>query len=531
MNLTNANTGFTGAVTVAFGTLGLTGSGSLNTASSITVNNGATLNFNQTATTTVPIQDNGSLTVSGGTQTFSGNGTIADNGSITTNATVNFNTSISGSGSITVNGGADTFTASNTVSGPMAINAGTVTLNGAGTLTSIGTITIDNGASLLINNTTAAGGNVNNRMNSGGTINSYGGTLAYTGSDAGSSNDGIGSLDLFGGVITTVTVNASGNPASFELNNLQRNNGAGNSSGGGVLLVNGTNLGSATGAQIFVSQGTQVSGASPGLRPTWAAAVRLNQQIVPYIVGESGTASGAGGTATGTPNTFVTAYSTTDATGSSVYGLRPLNPTDEFASSINNTTVGDNIYVTTSQSAALTANNSINSLVINGSGSPALTIPDGVTLNDASGAILFVTNGTIKPSSSTGTLDFGGNEAVITVDNGVTGTIGTPITGSNSLTVNGLGAETTTGIPGLSGTLALTVTSSGFTGSLYANDSSLQLGNGTSAASDGVLPNAAGYFINNGGTLNFDDVNPQTITAPITQLQSTPEQTGARSSL
>lgn len=526
VNLTNANTGFTGAVTIAYGTMGLTGSGSLNAASSITVNSGATLNYNQTATASVPIQDNGSLTVSGGTLTFAGNGTIADNGSITTNATVNFGTSISGGGSITLNGGTDTFTASNSFSGTMAIDAGTVQVSGAGTLSSIGTITIDNGASLLINNTTAAGGNVNNRINNGSTINSFGGTLVYAGSDATSSNGGVSTLNLYGSVITTATVNANGNPASFEFNNLQRNNGTGSNTGGGVLFVNGTNLGSAAGAQIFVSQGTQVVGTSPGSATDKGSGSALNQQIVPYVVGESGTASGAGGTATGTPNTFVTTYSTSDSNGNTVYGLRPLNPTDEFASSINNTTVGDNIYLTTSQSAALTANNSINSLVINGSGSPALTIPDGITLNNASGAILFVTNGTIKPSSSTGTLDFGGNEAIITLNNGVTGTVSTPITGGNALTVNGMGPETTTGIPNTSGTLALTATSA-FSGNVYVNDAMLQLGNGTSGSSDGVLPNVAGYFINNGATLNFDDVNPQTITAPITELQSTPGANGS----
>jgi fibronectin-binding autotransporter adhesin len=540
INLTNANSGYTGAVTVAYGTLGLTGSGSLNGANSITVNSGATLNYNQTATEIVPITDNGTVSISGGSVTFSGNGaivdngslnvtggtatfsanaTIADNGSITTSAIVNFNTSISGGGSITVNGGGDTFSAANSVSGPLNINAGSVTLSGAGTLSNIGTITLDNTASLQIINTTAAGGNVNNRLNSGTSINSYGGTIAFTGSDASSSNDGVSAIDLFGSVITAVTVNANGNPASFELNNLQRNNGTGSTTGGGVLFVNGANLGSSSGAQIFVNNGTQLSGTTPGSATDKGGSSALNQQIVPFVVGESATSSGGGGTVTGTPNTFVAAYPTTDSNVNTVYGLRPLNPTDEFTN--NSIVSGNNTYITAATTASAT--NSINSLVINGGD---LSIANGATLTNTSGALLFVSSNSIKPSGTTGTLDFGGNEAVITVDNGVTGTISAPVTGSNALTVNGIGAVTTTGTPGTTGTLALT-TSSAFSGNAYVNDATLQLGNGTSASADAALANVTGYFINNGGTLNFDYVNPQTITAPITELQSTPGGNGS----
>lgn len=485
VDLTNANSGFTGAATVSAGTLELSAGGSLNSASSLTLNSTALLLANQTVPVAVSIQ---------------------------------------GSGTITVNGGSSVLTANNTVSGTLSVTSGSLQLSGAGTLTNIGTITIDNATSLLINNNTS--GNVNNRLDSSATLNSYGGSVVYTGSSSSNSNDGISSLDLFGSVITTLTVTSNGSPTSFEVSNLQRNNGASSSNGGGVLLANGVNLGSASGAQIFVSQGTQVVGGSPGSQTDNGSGSALNQQIVPYAVGESGTSSGAGGTASGTPNTFVTAYSTTDANSNGVYGLRPLNPADEFASSITSSTVGDNIYLTTSQTAALSANNSINSLVINGSGTPTLTIPDGITLNNASGAILFVTNGAINPSSSTGTLDFGGNEAIVTVDNGATGNISTPITGFSGLTVNGIGTVSTTGTPGPSGTLALTGTSS-LSGTIAVNDAMLQLGNGTSASSDGVLPNISGYFINNGGTLNFDDVNPQTITAPITELQSTPGANGA----
>src|SRR6202012_121566 len=126
---------------------------------------------------------------------------------------------------------------------------------------------------------------------------------------------------------------------------------------GGIALVNGTNLGSgALGGSvgIFTTSSAPTSVGTTAGGTTGINTNVDNTKIVPFLVGESGTASGALGTATGTTNTFVTYNSTT--------GFRPLNPTDEFMN--NSIVAGDNTYLTTATNSAASA--SINSLVVNG---------------------------------------------------------------------------------------------------------------------------------------------------------------------
>ena len=390
--------------------------------------------------------------------------------------------------------GTTILTANNTFSGTLTLAAGTLelagsTINGTpqtGTLQSVNAITLNSGSTLLVNNTTAAGGNANNRINNAGSFQLWGGNFVYDGADAASTNSSgaVSSTTINAGAISTITVNpAGGNGASFNLGSLQRGANA------GVLFVNGANLGTTPG-QVFVNSPPTTVGTNPD-----SGAIQPgvdNIQIVPFMLGESGTASGAGGTATGTPNTFVTVYPT-----GGVYAFRPLNPTDEFTN--NSIVSGNNTYVTQATTASST--NAINSLVINGGD---LSISDGATLTNTSGATLFVTSNSIKPSGTTGTLDFSANEGLITVNNGVTANISAPITsGSNGVTENG------------GGVLALTTANSNVSGSLSINGT-VQFGNGTSAAADAMISNAAtNVNIDQNGILNFDDVTAQTVTFPI----------------
>lgn len=487
INLTNANSGYTGAVTVSFGTLQLSGSGSLNGSSSITVNSGATLTYNaQTTSTAVPITNNGTMNVNSGAITFSG--TIADGGSLNTNnSTDAFAGSISGGGSITINGGADAFTAANSFSGTLTQNTASTTLSGAGSFTSLGTVAL-NSSTFTIDNTTAAGGNLNNRLGASTTsFQLYNSTIIYKGSDAAgtSSSDAASSVTINVGPLSTVTVTAAGgNGATLNIGTLNR------SVNSGVLLVNGTNLGT-SGGLLEVNSPPTTIGNTPGTGSDNAAA--HDTQIVPFLVGEAGTSSGAGGTATGTPNTFVTLYQT--AGGPSAF--RPLNPVDEFTR--NSIVAGTNTYITAATTASST--NLINSLVIDNAD---LSISDGATLTDTSGALLFVTSNSIKPTGTTGTLDFSANEGIITVNSGVTGNISTPITsGSNGITENG------------AGTLTLTTASSNVSGSLWLNGT-VQFGNGTSASADAMILNTAtNVNVDQNGTLAFDDVGSKTVAFPI----------------
>jgi autotransporter-associated beta strand protein len=180
---------------------------------------------------------------------------------------------------------------------------------------------------------------------------------------------------------------------------------------------------------LFASAPTLVgttAGAATGIN----ASVQ-NTQIVPFLVGEATAATGGLGTASGTPNTFLTYNATT--------GLRPLNPVDEFTADA--ITAGNNTRITVATTVATNA--AVNSLVIAGGN---LTINDvdttGAwgTLTNTSGALLFASSNSIKPSGTAGRLSFGTAEAMVTVNQGVTatidarlsGTFGTPKTANNA---------------------------------------------------------------------------------------------------
>lgn len=510
--LSNANTGYTGAITVASGNLELGGTaGSINSASSLTLNGGGLL---------IGYTGGGTATVSptSGIVIGSSGGAI----SAIAGDTVNITNPISGSGPLTLGtsfatnyfaagaalyySGAVNLLGANTFNGTLYVDNAAAQLAGPGTLLNVPTIVLNASGSLTINNLSTApgnGGNVNGRLNSGANLQFGGGTLVYDGSDTANSSDAVGATTVVAGPLSTFSViPASGTSfdPTFTLASLSR------SAGGGVLFVNGTNLGSngtSPYGELLVTAAPSLVGITPGSSSGDNTGV-YNTQIVPFAVGEvsGGTngapaGSGLGGTATGIANTFVTYNPTT--------GLRPLNPTDEFAPAI---TAGDNVYLQATPSGNVTTTTSINSLVINGaanSATPVLTVQDGSTLFDASGALLFVTSGGISPSTSSGSLGFGSQgtpqEAIITVDSGATATVATPIA-ANVLTANG------------AGTLDLTAISSAFAGAVYINGT-LQLGNGTASSSDGVLPNATSYNLSNNGALLFTDLSAQSISVPI----------------
>lgn len=405
----------------------------------------------------------------------------AQNWYAVTGGTLQIDGIISDSNALTIGsaayGGTVIMTAANTFSGPLNINGGTVQLSAGGTLASVGTITFNRGGTLLVDNLSAAGGNANNRINSATNFQFSGGSFVYQGSDTTSSSGGVSSAILEPGPVSDLTVTSNGNSATFTLGSLSR------ATGGGVLLVNGAGLGTVGGAQLLVTNAPPLIGTTAGKGSDNSGV--YNTQIVPFLVGES---SGGAGTATGTPNTFIS-YDSTNGTG-----LRPLNPADEFSSSV---VAGDNVYISAASTSS--ANTAINSLVINGGN---LTINDGTTLTDSSGALLFVSSNSINPSSSSGTFNFGSQEGIVTVNSGVTGTVAAPIAGSNALTVNGVG------------TLNLAASSSAFTGAVYVNGT-LQMGNGAVASSDGNLPNAGSFNVSNDGALIFNDVSPLALSTPI----------------
>jgi fibronectin-binding autotransporter adhesin len=503
---TAGNGEFAGAIVNGTGTTGLTKAGTntwslsgVNTYTGATTVNGGTLTVSTTGTlsgTTAPLAVTNPNT-GAGTDVVLNLSTVAatTTGSLSGGA---FATPSSGTNTATINNGGQLFTVNQTTagsyygtiagSGGFALGSlSTNALSLAGPAGSIGlsaTPLAINGGSLVLDNLTADGGNNNSRLAATQAIAFNGGALVYKGSDAGASSQTVG-LVTPGAKLSTVTVNtvASGNTNTLTLSGASLAHTAGVSAN----LINGVALGSATtgvGKLILGIAPTLVGNGGVGGGTTGNTGVK-NLGIVPYFVGESGTTTGSGvGTATGTPNTFVT-YNNDPSTPT---GFRPLNPTDEFDNWTGTITAGADNNVRLSGAVATynpTTSFAVNSLVIASATANVLTITDGKTLTDTSGALLFVNSNTIKPSTSTGTLAFGSAEAMITVNSGVTGEIKAPITGTGGITQSGAGI------------LYLSGTANTFTGPV-----SVAPGGTLSIAGDGSLGNAANG-INLNGSLAF----------------------------
>lgn len=315
---------------------------------------------------------------------------------------------------------ANTYTGSTTVnSGTLQIGRAVSTLGSAGSLAS--TQFRLRGGLLLIDNSGVSNSN-NDRLSDSADIEFSGGAFTYQGSDQAATNSsetlhnitlrpGRGTLNVsFGGTNTaTLTANSLTRPAS-----------------GGVLLVNGTNLGmdaasTASVARILLTTAPTLVGTTAALSTGINPAAK-NTQIVPFLLGEATATSGGLGTATGTPSTFLTYDPAT--------GLRPLNPTDEFTQ--NAFVAGDNTRLTSTTTVSASTN--INSLLLEGAG---VTIGSGQTLTVDSGAILMASGSGIIIEG--GTLNFGPREGIVTINSTGNTFIRSIITGTAGVTYSGTG--------------------------------------------------------------------------------------------
>jgi len=392
------------------------------------------------------------------TLTGSNMGANTISGSITSGSAAAFALTKNGAGTWILTG-------ANNYNGATAITGGTLQYSGA-TGANAGTGAIQLWAGSLVIDNTGASGNNNTRIADTSALTLYGGAFLYKGSEQAStpSTETVGAITqgLGSGVITV----------AYGGSNLATLTGASfaHTVGNGSALINGVNLGknnTDTGSvgKLILTSAPTLTGATVALASGINAASQ-NTKIVPFLVGEAATGTGGLGTATGTANTFVTYIA-----GS---GVRPLNPTDEFTN--NAITAGNNTYITLSSTAAASA--AINSLVINGGD---LSIADGQTLTNTSGALLFASSNAIKPAGTTGALSFGsGTEGMITVNAGVTGTIGANITasGANALTISGAGTLVLAGSNSYTGT-----TNFGNAGSTLVLGSKYALGSGTAIMS------------------------------------------------
>lgn len=336
-----------------------------------------------------------------------------------------------GSGGLSlVKDGASTqvLVAPSTYTGSTTIKAGVLQIGGSvdsygstGTLASPqydllgGTLALDN---------LGASNNAGNRLPDASVLSFQGGSLLFKGSDqaATNSSETVGTLDFDRSLSLVTTRFGGSNIATLTTGQLAR------SAGEGLGFVNGANLGrdaTSTGsvARLLVTNAPTLVGTTDATSTGINASVQ-NTKIVPFLLGSATAVSGGLGTEAGTPNTFVTYEPGT--------GLRPLNPVDEFSSSL---TGGNNVRMTATVLASSSV--SINSLILDGAG-VNLDIASGQTVTVASGAVLF-SSGLEPRLDGPGTLDFGTREGLVTINSSGNTFITAPIAGSAGVSYHGTG--------------------------------------------------------------------------------------------
>lgn len=343
------------------------------------------------------------LTVTGGSTTYNG---IIQNGAGVVNLTT---------------GGTLTLQGANTYTGSTTVNAGTLKVGGVVTASLASTSFILNGGIFTLDNT-GAGINNNDRLVDTADISFKGGSFIFRGSDQPTTNSSetLRNLTVNGGSKTLSVIFGGTNTATLNANQITR------PAQGGVLLVNGTNLGmdstsTASVARVIFTNTPDLVGGTDALSSGINIGAK-DTKIVPFLLGEATLATGGLGTATGTANTFMTYNATT--------GLRPLNPIDEFT--LNTITGGANNRITAATNVGTSV--AINSLILDGA---ALTISNGQTLTVTSGAILLASGNAIGITG--GTLAFGSREGIITINSINNTMIGSVITGSAGVTYSGSG--------------------------------------------------------------------------------------------
>lgn len=445
--------------------------------------------FAYAATTTLVATN---LTVNGGTFNSGANadaigtvtlvgGTIANTAALTGTAYTLEAGTVSGilAGAIAITKNTNNtvnLTGVNTVSSTITINAGTVSINGSGSATSVTGVTVNLGGTLTLDNSSTA---VASRLGDAIVLTMNGGNLNFLGNSAAASSETIGQLALSTGHnVVTVTPGAGGSTTLTFANNPGFNRTA-----GATALFRGTSFGSAPAANVSTLMFTT----APTLVGAAGAASSATISIIKGAFGDS--------SLSGTGSDMVT-YNVGNTNG-----LRLLNGagfSGEYATNLS--TANANVKLT-ANTAATTTNT--NSLILNGFG---VTNPGGATtLPIASGSlagnILINTANDIAGANTT--LGITTNELVIlaTANSTISAVIGTAAAGP--VTLSGTGNVTVSG-------------TNPYTGLTSVNYATLTAGASNVISSGAVTVNGGIYNLNgNSDTIGALTLRGGTVTTGV----------------
>lgn len=379
----------------------------------------------------------GSITLNGGTLRLtsggwtssrlidlkSGGGTIE----ATSSGASTLNNAIGGAGGLAKTGsGRLLLNAANTYSGPTNNLAGTLALASNGALTNTTSLTLRE--TLLLDNSVT---NLPDRVNDNAIFTSRGATMLFTGNPGVASSESFGTTHFSRGTSTVSVAPGAGQSAVIHLGSFSRDNSA-------AGFFRGTGLGAPLGANTsnitLAAAPTLVGGG--GTTPT-------NVSIIPWAFGNTI----AGAALNNATNSFVT-YG--------AHGVRPLDISTEYATTIGAAATTDNVRTTAAEivNSAKTVNSLLVSTGGSVSGAGTLTLTSGALLNLASG------------STITAPIDFGTAEGMLLIPSNTT--LGGVISGSGGLTKQGGGAATLSAANTYSGTTLIGGGSALFTASVPA---------------------------------------------------------------
>ena len=470
-----ANT-YSGATTIASGTLALSDGNAIGDFSPVAIKNvaGATLDL-QDGTESI-----GTLSGAG---TFGGVVAIgAGKLTVYESAASTYSGQISGSGSF-IKTGASTLTldttANSAFTGKLIINQGQLTLGNrtVSNFSKVGSVILNSGALLLDH---AGGTETADKINNSATV-----TLINTGGTEGlranndrsdaSKAETVGAVTLLAGSNTITSTHSStattGTQRSMALTlaSLTRSNAA-------TLLVRGKSLGTLGDIASAGHYGKLVVTSAPTLTGGNGAAGSTTISILPWVIGDT--------SATGNGSSFVT-YGTN--------GFRPLDLANEYEQlqASGGVTVGNNVRYSGTSDLPLDGSTprTMHSLLLDNTGSSAITLSGAnASLNVASGAFLFTGTQGISVSGFTGITNSRSEYVMHVVNTATAGvTISAPFTtASSGLTKSG------------AGTLILAATGSTYTGVTTVNQGMLQIDSLNKLGNNGH-----GGLVLNGGTLRF----------------------------